>query len=379
MKIIKNTTSAEQAAGSKKRKLTRVALLLVGVLLLAVVAIGLIRSTPTAQGLMADVKVTPVAEQVITSSYKISGVLSPNKTVTVTSKVSGTVNRIVEKGDLVKTGEVIAQLDDTDVQLQVGQTRSGLGKDVIRQLELAYNLAEDTYQKNKVLYDSGAISQMQLEQYQVQRDTAKLQYETAANMLNTLLARTMLKSPIGGIVITKNVQAGETVAPGTPVVSIVSMDPVILKGNIPEAMVELVESGQEVQVQVDALPGVAFKGKVSFISPVSVPTGQFFPVEISIANPEGVLKAGMTACSYIKVGSSGKRVAIPGTAVFERDGQKYVYVVSEGKAKRVPVITGLQDENYVEILEGLKTGEQVISTGANQVQDGDMVNISTGP
>lgn len=359
-----------------KKSKTIVFVAIFTLIILSLTTVCLFRFSTPAQGKTEGVETVAAEIRPITEVTKISGVVSAGQSVAVAGKVAGTVNMIVPKGAVVKEGDILMQLDDTDVQLQVGQTKGGTGKDVVAQLELAYNLAEDTYQKNKTLAESGAIPQMQMEQLRVQRDTAKIQYDTAANMLATQLSRTIVRSPIDGIVATNNIQAGETASAGMQVLSIVSLDPVLLKGNLPENMVDLIKVGQLVEVKVDALPGQIFTGKVTFVSPLSVPTGQFFPVEISIANPQTLLKAGMTASAYLKCESTQKLPVVPKTAVLERDGQKYVFIVANGIARRAPVVTGLQDESFVEVAEGLKTGEQVVSGGVESLQDGDTVKAN---
>ncbi|MCR4442508.1 MAG: hypothetical protein QHH10_13615 [Peptococcaceae bacterium] len=106
------------------------------------------------------------------------------------------------------------------------------------------------------------------------------------------------------------------------------------------------------------------------VKTVSVPAGQFFPIEISVANTQLLLKAGMTAYANIVVETSRPILAISKNALLERDGRQYVFVLKDGRAKLVPVLTGLSGENDITILEGLSRGDQVIVSGAGQVMEG---------
>ena len=231
--------------------------------------------------------------------YVLSGVLSPIHSYTLTAKVGGQVQEVaVEKGALVKVGDLLVRQDATDVQLTAGQ--GSTTDELLQRLHETYQLAEDTYQKNESLYNQGVIAESVLKQSETQRDNAKLQYEGTAKSIAQQSAKTIIKSPGDGIVTGLTVQVGDYLAAGTQVASVVDISQLILKGTVPESILQQIKEGQKVTVQIESL-NKTVDGIVTFVSPAAVSSGQMFPVEITISNDQQAIKAGMSASATLKI------------------------------------------------------------------------------
>lgn len=224
----------------------------------------------------------------------LAGILEPVESYAVKASVTGKVTRVLaENGTVVKAGTVLVQQDPTDVQNQVGQ--GSTSPELLERLRVSYELAEDTYQNNKALYEAGAVSESALKQSETQRNAARLQYQGTANLVKEQTAKTDITSQGTGIVTELNLKAGDTLTAGSPVATVVDVSSVVVTAKVPENWVGTLSLGNEVSVIVKSL-GKTVKGTISYISPVSSSSGQLFPVKIEIDNSEGSLKSGMT-CS----------------------------------------------------------------------------------
>lgn len=229
--------------------------------------------------------------------YEISGTLAPAANFSISSKVSGQVKSIqVAKGDVVVKGQLLVLQDDTDVQLQSGA--GGMASDTVARLKLAYDAANTTYEQNKALYDAGAISKAVYDQSVTQKETSRISYQSAAAALGNQENKTNILAPSNGIVTGISVDEGDYLGVGTPVITIADLSQVVLKGNVSEDKINSVKTGQTVKVVISAL-NKTLEGKITFISSVTTTGGKSFPIEITIDNGKGELKAGMTASTVI--------------------------------------------------------------------------------
>ncbi|MDK2821486.1 MAG: hypothetical protein PWP31_1451 [Clostridia bacterium] len=347
------------------------------------------------------VRVEVASKGKVTTNIEVAGALVPIETVNIGAKMPGEVVSVkAQVGDTVKAGQLLVQLDTEELQAQLekGEAAVSGAKDQAEQAKLNVEMAkigldqaEKTYNRIKTLVDNGAASQNQLDEVKMKLDQARTQYEQSLkqyeiatgsgltqaeaglNLLKVQLKNTTIKSPINGIVTNRNIDPGEMAAPGVPLLTVADTSKLKLKGTVAQEVVPLLKVGQEVQVNVDAIPGQMFKGKVTQVGPVSVSTGQRFPVEIIIDNP-GILKAGMTARAEFKL--TGKEgIIIPGAALKIDNGEDYVFVVEGNTVKRTPVILGLKGEDKVTVYQGLKAGDKVVISNVDLLQDKDKVKI----
>ncbi len=372
--VVENNEPVVEDTVKQKKPAIKGILIVIALIAIGVVGFNIFSTMNATKRPIVSVSVSVADERMVTGEYSILGTLSPAKSASITSKISGRVNSVeVVKGDLVKAGALLVQLDDTDVQLQSGA--GGMASDNVQKYKIAYELANDVYVKNKNLYVNGAIPQMTYEQSLASMQQAEIQYKTAATALAEQVQKTRITSPISGIVVAISVQQGDAVTQGAQLISIVNMDQVILKGTVPESIIGVLNQGQDVSVTVESLYGQSFKGKVSFISPVSVPAGQIFPVEISVSNVDNALMAGMTASATVKVETTTPVLAVPTSAVFERDGKKYVYVINSDQAIMTEVSIGMQNKAFTAINSGISVGSKVVSSDTAILMNGDQVIV----
>jgi len=228
-----------------------------------------------------------------TGGLLITGVLSPIYIYNVSARVSGQVEEIcIVKGQKVKAGDTLLRQNAKDVQLSAGQ--GSTTDELLQRLKVAYDSAEDTYERNKALYDAGFVSESSLKQLEAQKENARLQLEGTSKAISQQIEKTVVESPGNGFVSSLSIQQGDYANAGTAFASISDTSKLILKGNVIDSKLQKLSKGDKVQVQVDTLKR-AFEGEVTFISPVSVASGQMFPIEITIDNSMGIINAGMSA------------------------------------------------------------------------------------
>lgn len=330
------------------------------------------------------VKTDEVKVQDFSGQLSLTGIMDVQEKSNLSSQLPGNVIAVgAKEGDYVKKDDVIISLDKKDLLNQLEQAKAGFANNqaLVEQARLNYENSENDYNRYLELFKSGALPQQQMEQITLKRDIAKSQYETAKgaglnaaqaaiNAINLTLAKTDIKSPINGILVTSNVSVGDTVGPGIPLATVVAVNQLALTGNLSESHIQYVKVGNSVEVLVDSIPNRIFSGKITYISPISIPTGQFFPIKVVVNNPEEVIKAGMTATAKITV-KIPSVIVIPNSALLRQDDKDYVMVVKEGKTVKTAVRTGLKNEESTVIVQGLHAGERIIIiNGVERLADG---------
>lgn len=182
-----------------------------------------------------------------------------------------------------------------------------------------------------------------------------------------------VESPIKGIVGRLLVDIGSNVTPATPVALVVDMDKAQINLSIPEIYVSKISLGQDAQVTTDAYPDKTFTGKISQISPVLDEETRSAPIEILIDNPDHCLKPGMFAKVSLVTEERGRALTVYKEAVMGTNGDRYVYVVRDGQARKQPVKLGMRVGQNMEVEDGLKAGEKVVIMGQQKLIDGSAV------
>ncbi len=358
---------------------------LIIVLGLGILIYSVMSSKPALVAEGGTIKIGCPIRQDLAGEVEMTGVLDSNGTSNISSQISGVVSQVMVKvGDKVKKGDVLLSLDQRDLQIQLSQAQINVQKaqNAADQAKIAYEQAETDYERSQQLYQSEVLSNSDLEQITQKRDLCKFQYEAALNigipaageslkLAQLAMNKTDLVSPVDASVATCSINPGDFINANTSgaVITLVMDDIVTLAGNVNEKFINILQVGQKVDVQIDNLVGVNVSGEISYISPVSIPTGQFFPVKITLQNPDSLLKPGMTASAVIHVMQTGS-VTVPKTAIIRRDGQTCVFVVKDKKAVQTWVIVGLQGDKFVAIDQGLTTEEEIVTDGTDAVLDG---------
>jgi len=321
-----------------------------------------------------------------------TGTINPLTTVQVGTQVSGRIKEIyVDYNSQVKKGELLAEIDPALFQAQVDQARANLSTaqaNLVR-AKANYENSKKNYERAKELFEKELIARAELDNAETAflSDQAQVTVATAqvaqakANLENaeTNLKYTKIISPIDGIIISRNVDIGQTVVASfqSPILFLVAEDMTKMQitTNVSEADIGDVKEGQEADFTVDAYPGLNFKGVVSQVrnSPTTIQNVVTYNVIVNVDNPELKLKPGMTANVSILVAKREEVLALPNEALrfsppaqnsnqpIKRYDKPGVWILEKGIPKRIEVQLGITDGNWTEIISGeLKEKTRVI-------------------
>jgi membrane fusion protein (multidrug efflux system) len=297
------------------------------------------------------------------ATYTGTASLESDQDAMVVAKVTGEVKQLlVEEGDRVKAGTVMARLDGDRLRLELKRSEANLRK--LRQ----------EYERNVELHEKGLVSAGAFEGMKYELDAM-----TAANSLARLeLSYTEITAPIDGLVSDRYIKVGNTISVNDPVFHITDMDPLLAYLFVPEREFRKLRIGQVAQVGLDAVPGQVFSASIDRISPVVDPQTGTFKVTLAIYDESARLKPGMFGRFQIVYDAHTDVVMIPRVAVIEDDTRQSVFIVDDGVAHRRIVRTGYAREDQIEITEGLTGDETVIIIGQNGLKEDALVDVVRG-
>lgn len=324
----------------------------------------------------------------IAESISLTGSLRAKEQVDVNSRIAGRLVQIlVDTGQPVARGALLAVIEDDEIRQQLERSKAVLAvvDAQIAQRQAELNNAKVELDRRIQLVESGVLSRNELDTLQMRYAVAQSQMELARALrrqseaeereLAIRQSQTRITAPIAGIVSRRHVTVGAMLGSSNPIVSIVSVSPMVVDAQAAERDIARIKHGMSVTVTVDSLPGEKFAGRIMRISPTLDPQTRNGMVEIEIPNRKGALKGEMFARMNLDLGSSRDTLLIPRDALIYRGDQPGVYTIEEEKAKYIPLQTGLTQEDKVEVLGGLKAGETVITRGSNMVKEGDRVRV----
>jgi len=322
------------------------------------------------------VEVTPAQAGDIDITISETGVTTPDHSITISSEVSGQIVRMpVEVGQNVARGKVIAQIDRELYELDVEQAKA-------QRINAAatYEKAQKDIERYRILLEREEISEGEFETMRLQHEQARSAFLSAEAALKTAerrLRNTGITSPVSGEIAAKYVQMGNMVSIAEPIVKIVDNSTIKVRISLSELDVVNLRTGMPVDVLIDAFPGKVFKGAVSSVGPEANMNTHTFPVEIKVHNNQGPpIRSGMIARVSIKTGVIKQAVLVPAEAIVERYGKNCVYVVNNGIAVEKEIGTGRTSGNLIQIVDGVRPGDQVLTVGQFNVQDGSPVRIN---
>lgn len=328
----------------------------------------------------------------MSETITVVGNLEGMSSVEVAPKVSGRLQDVLVRiGDRVSRGQKLAQVEDREIQEQVRQAAASfdVARATIRQREADLKFAQTNLERSRSLFQRQLLPRQEMDDAEArqqsaaaQLDLARAQFEQARARLDELkitLANAEIRSPVNGFVGKRLLDAGAYVSSNTPVVSVVEIDRVRLVANLVERDLRRVQVGSQAEVEVDAFPGETFRGRVARVAPVLDPATRTAQMEIEVPNPSYQLKPGMYSRVRLTVSTKNAALAVPINAVVEVGGQRGVYTVEgEGRrlAKFIPVQTGIEDGQHIEITSGLEDGARIVTVGAAALKDGDPVQLA---
>jgi len=328
------------------------------------------RATKMSQSKAVTVQVATVETRDITPRVEFSAGLEPIWSTDISAKVDSRINTLsVSEGDIVKAGTVVATLDTNELAAQVLQAQGNLAvvQSNLEQAELDYN-------RYSALASQGAVSAQLLDNARTKRDAAVGQVRSAqgsVSLVQEKLDNANVVVSRDSVVTKRYVQSGTFTRAGAPIITVADLTTLLVKATVGESQIADLAVGSIVKVQVDALRGQEFNGVITRISPVATLPARTFTAEISIANEQGLLKAGM----FAKVGVGTKvhpnALVIPESALVMREDQKTVFVVGVDNIVQQRVLKlGFVGGAIAEVLEGVNQGETIVIEGQNKIKDG---------
>ncbi len=363
----------------------------------AVLAAALLAVLAGCKGDTPSYRTDPVARGDIQQAVTATGTVNAVTTVLVGTQVSGTIKTLyVDFNSRVKKGQLIAQIDPSTFESQVLQAQANLLSAQANLQKAETSLANDkkTFERNKELLSKNLIAQSDLDTAETnyQSDNAQVasakalieQAKASLDYAKQNLAYTRIVSPVDGVVISRNVDVGQTVAASfqTPTLFTIAQDltKMQIDTNVAESDIGVVKLGQEVDFTVDAYPDTTFEGKVWQIrqAPITVQNVVTYDVVIQVNNKDFKLMPGMTANvsiviqtrrDVLRITNAALRFRMPerpasaGNAAAGSGDKKgpSVWILENGKPKRVVITPGISDGNYTEVVSGdMKEGQQAI-------------------
>lgn len=352
-----------------------------------------------APSISISVETQNIVPQTIEQYVQISSKALSDSEVAIIPKVSGTVKNVyVNIGDAVKAGDILFEIDDTDLRLQAQQAEAGLQaaqsglhaaqasyqmnvggnletqllqlQSTVSNLEIQYNDLLKNYENTKKLFEAGSVSQKDLDDMSSNVSKLKLQLDTAQQNLKITkekiieetknasvatihqaeasvnqaqasvqgatnqLKHTQVRAEIDGIISSSSVTKGALISPQGVAMTLVNMDKIKLSFNVSDAVINKIAVGSKAYITIAAASETPFEGTITHISPAANSQTLLYPVEIYMDNPNHTIKPGMFATLKLVVAQKEHTISVPLNAVIQEGNEKYVYIVDDTQTSR---------------------------------------------
>ena len=299
---------------------------------------------------------------------ELQGSVETKQNVVINAEIGGILQQIyVKEGQNVSKGQLLAKIDDGGMSQQLAQ------------MQIQADLAKTTFERQKRLWDQKIGSEIQYLQ-------AKSNYEaqqSAVNQMKSQLSRSTITAPFAGTIDDIITEQGSVVSPGqTPILRIVNLSDMYIKTDVPESYISNVSVGKDVEVTFPVL-GKTVETKIRQTGNYINPDNRTFNAEIEVPNKDKNIKPNLTARLRINDYTNEKALMIPQSIISENaQGDQYIFILDsiDGQkaiAKQTIIKTGKTQGDVIEVLEGIKDGDEIIKEGARSVKDGQTVKIIT--
>jgi multidrug efflux system membrane fusion protein len=312
-------------------------------------------------------------------AYKVGGYVAA---ITSRAGAQGAA-RLLQEGDVVKRGEVLARLRTSDFDDRMRQAQAALSE-----AQAGLEKATLDYGRARRLRVGEDVTQADLDNARVAVEAAQARTEGARARLaeaSAALDDSILRSPLDGTVIRRTLEVGSLVGPGTAAFSIADLTGVKVVFGVPDTVVARLRPGTPQQVTAEAVTGKAFQGTLTRVSPAADPRTRLFEIEISIPNAEGLLKPGMIAAlslDLLQGAAAEQSFIVPLSAIVRSPlhrEQYAVYLAEEAQGQTVvkarEVTLGEFAGSSIPVLSGLTGGERIVTSGASLLSDGEAVRV----
>jgi len=322
-----------------------------------------------------NVRAVTVEKRALRPFVEAIGTLKANEEVIVSSELDGILRRItVTEGSQVMRGAMIAEVNETDYRLEVKRAEAAL-----RQTQASLANAKLEFERKDALYKEQLVTRQQYDDVTARLAVAEGDVERAQAALalaKEKLAKTKIYAPMGGSVKEKRATAGDYVRNGAPLVYLIQTDPLKINFSIIEREVGRIKTGQDVRFTVDSFPGQEFRGILKNIYPHLEEKTRTLQVEAIVPNEGQLLKPGLFARVTVFTGPAQDVVIVPITSLLYEGTNVKAFIVENGAALEKPLKTGQKYGEYMEVVEGLRGGEQLVIVGQNNLSPGVKVNVA---
>lgn len=350
-------------------------------------------------------------ERSLPTTLDVTGTLMADAQTDIASETEQRVVEIlVERGQYVTTGQVVARMDDRDAKNQLreaeateaqirerlglvdGQAFEPLKTPEVQQARATTERSEADYRRFVQLVEEGAVSRAEHDLRRADYLAAKAQHETAVNQMRQLyqsllvqkvrvamgrkaVEDTTIRAPFNGVIAEKAVNVGRYTKKGDRVATIVRVDPLRIELTIPEGAVAAVRKGQRVSFGVQSYPGRQFDGTIAYVGPAVQAESRALVVEAIVPNPKALLQPGLFATAHIELPAARPSTLVPTAAVRNDGGVFKLFVVKSDRAELRIVQLGRETGGSVEILRGLQAGEHIVSPRVDGLSDGAVIAV----
>jgi membrane fusion protein (multidrug efflux system) len=293
---------------------------------------------------------------------RYSGTVEASQVIPLSFKTVGTVDKIyVEVGDVVTKGQLLASLDDSDLQ------------NICSTMQAKYNQAEDAYNRLKQVHDEGSLPEIKWEEMKSNYEQAKSALDLAKNNLD----KCRMISPVDGIVGRRNIEPGQSsISLAQAPIELVKIETVLVKISVPENEINKISDGQKAGITVAALDGQTYEGTITNISPMAEMMSRTYTAKITVTNTGRDLKPGMVCDVSLNMPSGGSRLIVPNKSVSKDSaGNTYVFIVaSDNNTVKKQIITiGRYFGSGIEVTGGLAEGQVIVSAGGEKLSDNSKI------
>ena len=309
------------------------------------------------------VKVSVVGTGKISQHVLYSATVEAEETIDIYARGSGLVRRVlVEEGAQVREGQVMVELVDDELKLNEAEAK------------LAYQKLEGQLRRKEELFNRQLLAKEEYEDLKINVEQSKIRWERARLSLDYARVR----APVSGVISKRSVKLGDRIGASTKLYEMVNLSRLIAYVHVPGQGMHNLAVGQPALVTTDFLPGTNFQGKILRISPVVDPGSGTFKVTLELKSKNRLLRPGMFINAHIVTATHPRAVLVPKRAVVYDDGMPHVFVVSDSTVNKIRFEMGFDDTEFVEVLAGVKKGDQIVVVGQNGLKDKAKVRIIEG-
>lgn len=327
---------------------------------------------PEAEAL--PVNIETLRRRNLNSYIVLNGIVEPERKVEVFARLSAYVKEIVrEEGALVKEGDVLAVLDDTEIRISHEQARISLD-----QAKLSLDEAAQNLERARELFKRELISEQEYQTQDAAHKQRQLDFKNRQQSFQELelqLGWTRIRANASGYITERLIEVGGRVNANQQVYTIEDFTPLLVRVFVPTADAIQLRTKMPASVSTEVLKGTAFPGTVTLINPrIDVQTGTV-RITVEVYDESLRLKPGMFVEVRIAVGQKEDVLVIPRKAVLYRQNKTYAFVVENGRAAQREIALGLTEEDLAEVLSGLEEGQTIVSVGVENLKDGQRVEV----